>query len=62
MLLENVGSIFPGDMKKNIPIKFLSLELVLKNIRVGSDFLIKDGKTIGNGKVVRMIYGKINPQ
>ena len=55
LLLENIGSIIPGDKRKNIPIKFLSSDLVLPQLKEGSHFHIKDGGIIGEGIVVSVL-------
>jgi hypothetical protein len=55
LLLENVGSIYPGDFKKNISIKFLSPEVVLPRLFEGKDFYLWEMKNIGEGKIVKIV-------
>jgi hypothetical protein len=58
LLLEEVGSILPGNFKKSVPIKFLCPELVLPKLQNGAKFYLRDGKIVAEGKVNEMINKK----
>lgn len=57
LLLEKIGSIKPRELKKDVPIKFLSPDIVVPMLKVGSEFPIRDGAVIGKGYVT-MIFEK----
>jgi hypothetical protein len=55
LLLENVGSVYPGEGKSNVPIKFWCPELVLPKIDINKKFLLRDGQVIAEGKVIKIV-------
>lgn len=55
LLLEQIGSISPGECKRRVPIKFLSSESALNKLKKNSQFLIRDGQIIGKGTVIEII-------
>ena len=57
--LSEAGSLSPG-MTKEVPIRFLWPELILPRLRMGSEFTLWDGKTIGHGRVTK-ICGSVYP-
>ena len=54
--LSEVGSIPPGRHAR-VPVKFLSPELIVPRLSVGSTFTLWEGKTIGRGRVVTLGHG-----
>lgn len=55
LLLSNNGAISPGDSKKNIPIKFLSPELIIPDLHEGDTFYLWEIKNIAEGKIIKII-------
>lgn len=55
LLLEQIGPIFPGECKRNVPIKFLSTDLALMKLKKKQQFFIRDGQVIGAGKVIKIV-------
>lgn len=55
LLLNKIGSIFPGDKKDNIPVKFLCPELVLPKLKEGIKFYLWDGRIVAEGEVKEII-------
>lgn len=55
LILEKIGSIFPGDTKNNVPIKFLCSDLVMKKLKISDKFFIRDGGVIGEGEVIMIV-------
>ena len=55
LLLEKIGSIFPGDEKKDVPVKFLCVDLVIPKIKTGDKFYIRDGRIVAEGTVQEII-------
>ena len=51
LLLNEIGSISPGEYKTNVPIKFLCPELVLPKLTIGSKFYLWDMRNIAEGEV-----------
>ena len=51
LLLHEVGQIWPGESKADVPIKFLCPELVLPKLQKGSRFYLWEGKNIAEGKI-----------
>ncbi len=58
MLLEGIGSIYPGDKKINVPVKFLCSDLVIPKINVGDKFYVRDGRVIADGIIEKIINAK----
>jgi len=54
LLLENIGSIYPGDSKKSVPLKFLDPDSILKDLTVGSILKIREGRYIGEAVVAQI--------
>jgi hypothetical protein len=50
MLLSEVGPLYPGQSAL-VPIKFLSPDLAMPLLSIGSRFHIWDGKVVGEGEV-----------
>lgn len=55
LLLNTIGSIAPGESKKNVPIKFLYPELVLPKLKEGTKFFLWDMRNIAEGEVEKVI-------
>lgn len=55
LLLNDIGSIAPGETKFNVPIKFLCPELVFSKIRIGSKFYLWDMRNIAEGEIKEII-------
>ncbi|MES2803916.1 MAG: hypothetical protein V4654_15595 [Bdellovibrionota bacterium] len=53
-ILENLGSLFPGDEKHRIPVIFLSPGEALNFFGLGSKFKIWELGIIGEGRVVEV--------
>jgi hypothetical protein len=51
--LSGIGSLSPGQTAR-VPIKFLRPDFVLPLLRVGSEFTLWEGRTIGHGRVIEM--------
>lgn len=51
LLLDNIGSISPGEYKNDVPIKFLCPEPVLTKLRSESKFYLWDMRNIAEGEV-----------
>lgn len=51
LLLNEIGSIYPGENKKNIPIKFLSFKSVFENLKIGEKFYLWDMRNIAEGTI-----------
>lgn len=58
--LDEIGSIFPGDNKKRVPIKFLFPDLVIPKIAKGTKFYLWDMRNIAEGEVEEIIAQKQN--
>lgn len=56
LLLEGFGLIAPGQHVKNIPIKFLSPELLHKLIFTGAKFKLWDGRIVAEGKITKVCW------
>jgi len=54
LLLGDIGSIYPGDFKKSVPLKFLNSENILDKLTVGSILKIREGKYIGKAEVSKI--------
>jgi hypothetical protein len=52
MLLDNISSIYPGDSREKVPVKFLNYDNVKNKLYVGKKIYIRDGGTIGEAMVV----------
>jgi hypothetical protein len=52
LLLDEIGSITPGEYKKNVPIKFLSPELILPILKKGLKFYLWDMRNIAEGEII----------
>lgn len=57
VLLKEGQEILPGQTL-TVPIKFLRPDLIKRELRLGTKFLLREGKTIGEGSI-REIY--LNP-
>jgi hypothetical protein len=55
LFLHDVGSIYPGDSKENVPIKFLCPELVLNKLKLGGKFYLRAIGVFAEGTVKRII-------
>lgn len=55
LLLDNIGSIFPGDFKINVPIKFLCPDLVIPKLKNGMKFYLRGVKIVAEGVVKEII-------
>lgn len=55
LLLENIGSIYPGEIKKSVPLKFLYADNIVGSLTVGSILKIREGRYIGEA-VVKKIF------
>lgn len=55
LLLSETGALHPGASAR-VPIKFLEPELVRDLLDVGSRFLLRDGKVIGEGEVEALLF------
>lgn len=51
MILNEIGSISPGEHKQHVPIKFLCPELVLPKLKEGTKFYLWDMRNIAEGVV-----------
>jgi hypothetical protein len=51
---ERAKGIKPGEVMEDVPIAFLSPEKIFPYINIGTKFLIRDGKIIGNGVITSM--------
>jgi hypothetical protein len=49
--LRAAGSLYPGSAAQ-VPIKFLSPELIVPSLVLGAEFTLWEGRTIGDGTVV----------
>ncbi len=56
LLLNNIGPLIPGELKVNVPIKFLCPEIVMPKLGVGKKFYLWELRIIGEG-LVRSITG-----
>lgn len=54
LMLENIGSLFPGGEKKRVPILFLDPSVALNFFKKGLEFKIWESGIIGEGKVVEV--------
>jgi len=54
LLLSGVGSLSPGDHAE-VPVAFLFPELIKPRLQVGSEFRLRDYRTIAEGRVTRVI-------
>lgn len=54
MLLEDISSIYPGDSKERVPVKFLNYDVVQNKLHIGKKIYIRDGGTVGEAIVVDM--------
>src|SRR2546423_750063 len=55
--LSEVGPLDPGD-RARVPIRFFHPELILPRLTRGSEFTLWEGKTVGRGTVVELLYGR----
>ena len=53
MDLTEIGRLAPGSTAK-VPIRFLCPDLVVPRLRVGSEFTLWEGKTLGSGFVIEV--------
>ena len=51
--LSEVGIVSPGDTVR-VPMAFLSPELILPRLRVGSEFTLWEGRTVARGRVTEI--------
>jgi hypothetical protein len=52
MLLAGISSIYPGDCKEMVPVKFLDYNNVKNKLHIGKKIYIRDGGTVGEAIVV----------
>lgn len=55
LLLNEIGSIFPGQNIKNVPIKFLCPELIVSKLNVGDKFFLREIKIIAEGTIIEKL-------
>lgn len=58
LLLDQVGSILPGDYKKSVPVKFLYPKLVIPKLKVGTKFYLWDMRNIAEGEVLEIVINQ----
>lgn len=54
-LLDEIGALQPG-ASSEIPIKFLSPEAALEDVKEGDTFKVLERGTIGEGRIVRILF------
>ena len=52
MLLAEISSMYPGDCKERVPVKFLNYDNVKNTLHIGKKIYIRDGGTVGEAIVV----------
>lgn len=55
MLLDNISSIYPGDNKDRVPVKFLNYDNIKNRLHIGKKIYIRDGGTIGEAIVAEFV-------
>lgn len=53
--LTDIGPLYPG-FAGNVPIAFLSPKLIKHRLKIGSQFLLKECRIIGEGEVIDIRY------
>lgn len=55
LLLDDIGSIFPGDFIKQVPIVFFRPELIKNILQINDKFTLRESNIIAEGKILGLV-------